>query len=217
MIRTWVILTLFALISLLAVSASACTTPTDGMLVTSSTTLCNGVYFFDQGITVRGNDIVLDCQGSVIQHALHTTLVQDSNRLPPQNYSGDGVGLLVDSSNNVSITDCSINMFETGFAVVNSSNVELMDNRLVRNKIGTRLISSTNVSTLNSDISLEDPYQVVDSVHNALSLSNKHVDDESCKDNVCNLPRDAFVAFLPIFKHSAPQNFLDWIMKGVTV
>lgn len=45
-----------------------CTVPTNGMIITQSTTFCPGTYTLPDGIRLHGNNILLDCNGATLDH-----------------------------------------------------------------------------------------------------------------------------------------------------
>ena len=44
-----------------------CTIPTDGMNITENTTFCAGTYNLTNGIEIRTDNVVLNCDGSILK------------------------------------------------------------------------------------------------------------------------------------------------------
>lgn len=168
-----------ALLLLLALPlAIACTVPYDGMIVESSVSFCSDVYYFDNGITINASDVVINCEGAVF------------------NSFGGSTAITVQGADNVTVRGCRVVNYERGFFVWNASRVLLKDNHLVRNKVGTSFIGVTGSATLNHDISLQKPLEVVDSENNAISLTNKRVDGDFCESNFCNEDKSSVDRFM---------------------
>jgi len=167
----------YLLFLLLIPAALACVVPEDGMVIDKSTTFCSDVYYLDSGISISGSNITLDCAGAVL------------------NSWEDGKGISIEHSWNVTVKKCRVINYKTGIYVRNSTNVLLINNHLIRNQIGTRFAVVSESSTLNHDVSLQTPFEMLGSQHNALSLTNKFVSGDYCSDNFCNEPVDAVTLF----------------------
>lgn len=200
------------LILLVVPSVLACVVPQEGMVVTSSVQFCSDVHFFDRGIRVTGRDIAVSCDGTVFK-----------------SWSG-GKGISIEHAENVSVSGCRIVNYDIGLYVRNSSEVFLEDNHLVKNQVGTRLVVVRDSATFNHDVSLQVPFEVFESEHNALSLTNKPVEGLFCGENLCNERRNALEAFMKPqtpqpemqswlvvqLREKSRQTLLGWLLSGLT-
>lgn len=202
--RFWIFL-------LIIPSALACIVPTDGMVVRESVVFCSDVYYFPNGITIKGSNIEILCKGTVLK-----------------SFTG-GSGISIENSNNVTIKGCRISGYDIGFNVQNATSVFLSDNHLVKNKVGARFGRVFRSSTLNQDVSLSAPFEVFESEKNALSLTNKFVSGSFCDVNYCNLHRDAVVLaskpklsrqgmaiwFSTQFGEKSQSRLYSWVLSGL--
>ncbi len=176
---------------LLAPAAMACVVPEDSLAIDTSTTFCSDVYYFDNGISITGSNLLLNCSGAVLK-----------------SWSG-GRGISIEHASNVTVTDCRVVNYGIGIYVRNSTGVYLEDNHLVRNLVGTRLVVVSSSATFNHDVSLTAPFEVFESRNNALSLTNKIVSGPFCETNFCNEHRDAIPLFVqPSVSVAPPETFL---------
>jgi len=196
---------------LLVPSVFACVVPTDGMIVRESLTFCSDVYYFPNGIIVRGSDIEISCRGTILK-----------------SFTG-GSGISIENSNNVTVKGCRLNGFDVGFDVQNATSVFLSDNHLVKNKVGVSFSRVFRSSTLNQDVSLSAPFEISESEKNALSLTNKFVNGSFCDVNYCNLHRDAVVLaskpklsrqgmavwFSTQFGEKSQSRLYSWVFNGL--
>lgn len=192
--------------------ALACVVPENGMIVDRSVTFCADVFYLDDGIKVRADNINVTCDGSVFK-----------------SWSG-GKGISIEHAENVTISGCRVVSYDIGLYVRNASRVFLEDNHLVRNQVGTRLVVVSESATFNHDVSLKAPFEVLESADNALSLTNKEVEGSFCLDNLCNRQRNALEMFLkpqtPASKmqswlgeqlgKKSPARLLSWVLMGLT-
>ena len=173
---------------LLAPAALACVVPENGISIDSSTTFCSDVYYFDDGITINGSNLMLNCSGAVLK-----------------SWSG-GRGISIEHVSNVTVTDCRTVSYGIGLYVRNSTGVYLYNNHLVRNLVGTRLVVVSSSATFNHDVSLIAAFEVFESENNALSLTNKIVSGPFCETNFCNEQRDALPLFAQPELSAAPAD-----------
>lgn len=179
---------------LLSTSVFACVTPIDGDVFDSSVTFCNDVFYLDQGISVQGDNVTLDCSGAIIRGS----------------YRGAGIEVQGDG---VQVSDCRILNYETAFLVRNSSRVKLVDNHLIRNLHSASLIRVNQSSFFNYDISLGVPFVVAKSAGNVLSSQNGFVSGDFCSSNFCNRPRD--VVEFHVLKKDDPSVFRMWFLSNL--
>lgn len=169
----------------------ACVVPEDGMVVDRSMQFCSDVYFFDKGITVTGENVMLDCNGAVL------------------NSWNGGRGVVVEHAVNVTVERCRIVNYNVGMVVRNGTRVFLDDNHLLRNKLGTRFAVVEQSATFNHDVSLERPFEVLESENNVISLTNKRAEGSFCGENFCNRPRSSISVFL--LPSSSPPQMRSWL------
>ena len=181
---------------LLAPAVLACVVPEDSMKIESSIEFCSDVYYFDNGISISGKDITLDCDGAVLK-----------------SWKG-GKGISIEHSSNVTVADCRIVNYNVGFYVRNSTRVFLTDNHLVRNKVGTRFVVVSESATFNHDVSLQTPFEVFESEGNVISLTNRPISGNFCDVNFCNEQRNAIALFLE--PKITVQYMQSWLLDQLT-
>ena len=174
----------------------ACVVPQDGMKITKSIQLCTDVYYLNKGVSISGKDITLDCNDAVLK-----------------SWNG-GKGVSIEHSTNITVTSCSILFYNIGMYVRNSTKVFLNDNHLVRNTIGTRFVVVSDSATFNHDVSLGKPFEVLESEHNVLTLTNKPVEGAFCADNYCNAQRNAVALFIQ--PETTPPQMHNWLLDQLT-
>ena len=158
------------LIVLFSVPCLACTVPFDGMHMNSSASLCNDVYFLDDGIHISGEDVRLDCDGAILKGS----------------YDGAGVSI---TGHNITVENCRILNYETGFIAIDASSVFLVENHLVRNFVGTSFFLVKDSLIYNYDVSLHSPLLVLSSWDNVISSMNRFFEGGFCSNNFCNSAR----------------------------
>ena len=92
-----------------------CTIPTDNMIITKNTTFCQGTYDLPNGIEIGGDNIVLDCDGAVL----------DGSRL------SDSYGIYVFQKSNVKIKNCRTRNYSNGIYLLRSNLNSLENNWIV--------------------------------------------------------------------------------------
>ncbi len=186
----------WVLLVLLAPSVLACVVPRDGMKIDNSVSFCSDVYYFNKGIIISGRNIAVDCNSAVFK-----------------SWNGNN-GILIENSMNVTVNDCRIISYQTGILVRNSAQVFLNDNHLIKNEVGTRFDLVSDSATLNYDVSLRMPFELIASKNNVVSLLNKPVDGVFCSENFCNEQRNAVVLFEQP-KTTAPE-MSNWLLDQLT-
>lgn len=186
----------FLLLLVLVPGVFACVVPEDGMVVGSSLSFCSDVYYLDNGISIVGSNIKVDCDGAVLK-----------------SWNG-GKGVSIEHSSNVTLSNCRIVSYNTGIYVRNSSQVFLEDNHLVRNQVGSRFVVVSGSATFNHDVSLKSAFEIFESENNVVSLTNKRVEGDFCVVNFCNGSRNAVSLFVQS-KNDVPQ-FHSWFLDQLT-
>lgn len=190
--------------------ALACVVPQDGMVVSDSVSFCSDVYYFDKGISVLGDNIKIFCDGAVFK-----------------SWKG-GKGISIEHSKNITVKGCRFLSYDIGMYVRNSSRIFLEDNHLVRNRVGTRFVVVEDSATFNHDVSLGSPFEILESEHNVLSLTNKVVSGSFCDVNFCNQQRNSvelFAApktelaswFVEKLGIKSPERLREWVFSGLVV
>jgi parallel beta-helix repeat protein len=115
-----------------------------GSVITESANLTSDLKCAGQGITLAGDNIVLDCQGHSINGS--STVID----------SGDGIDVL--SYDNAVIKNCVISNFSSGIYVNSSSNTQIVNNTLHITRIGINVQQSSSIQIVNntesSDVSI---------------------------------------------------------------
>lgn len=93
----------------------SCVIPTDGMEITEDTTFCKGEYELPNGISIGADNIVLDCNGAVL------------------NGNGSGRGISLFSKNDVTIKNCNIQNYHTAINIHDSDSNTLSQNKIFNN------------------------------------------------------------------------------------
>jgi len=179
----------------LAPAVMACVVPQEGMLIEYSIQLCSDVYYFDSGIHISGENITVDCAGAVFK-----------------SWTG-GRGISIEHSNNVTVTGCRIVNYDIGIYARNSTNLYLNDNHLLRNNVGTRFVVVSDSATFNHDVSLITPFEILESDHNILSLTNKVVEGIFCGENFCNENRNTIDSFVQ--PKTTPLQMNLWLLESL--
>ncbi len=190
--------------------ALACIVPENGMRAEGIVELCSGVFYLDKGIVINSSNVLLSCNEAVLK-----------------SWAG-GVGISITSSSNVTVKNCQITGYDIGFRVRNSTWVFLHDNHLLRNNIGTIFSGVNHSAILNNDVSLRSTLEVISSSNNALSFTNKFIRNSFCRDNFCNLQKEAVFIFMrPQTTGNSLQNWLlgqfdnseakfkSWVFEGI--
>jgi len=123
-------------------------------------------------------------------------------------------GILIVHSNNVTVVGCRVLNYQTGIFVRNSTSVYLRDNHLIKNEVGTRFDLVSDSATLNHDVSLRMPFELIASRNNAVSLLNKRVSGNFCAENFCNERRNAVVLFVQ--PKTAEPEMSNWLLEQLT-
>ncbi|PIN74487.1 hypothetical protein COV18_07585 [Candidatus Woesearchaeota archaeon CG10_big_fil_rev_8_21_14_0_10_37_12] len=163
---------------LLVPVVGACIVPEDGMLIDKSVEFCTGVYYFDSGIKVSGENIKVDCAGSVLKSWSF------------------GKGISIEHAKNVTVHECRLLSYKYGFYVRNSSRVFLIDNHLLKNLVGARFVSVSDSALFNHDVSLLQPIESELSENNIFSFTNKVLETSICESNHCNVDRQGVELFM---------------------
>jgi len=127
-----VLVLIFVFVLFAGFVSGECIEPSDGMLITKNTILCKGDYRLDNGISIKGNEIYLDCDRAVIEGNF------------------EKVGIIVEGFD-VSIKNCNILYFEKGIEAKNSK-LSLINSTLAKNSIGVYNIDSI-IDYIDSDVS----------------------------------------------------------------
>lgn len=125
-----------ALILFAPIVYAACTVPTSGMIVTSDTIFCIGLYTLPQGIEVKTDQTIVDCGNSIIEGTYN------------------GAGVKIAGKRGVIIKNCQFEKFEQG-AYLEEAPGTVFDNIVFAdNTIGIASINSgfskSNVSFNNN-------------------------------------------------------------------
>ena len=117
--------------ALLKAVAAPCITPTDDLYINESSTLCYGTYYLndtnnDGTIIINADNVALDCNGtSIVGNFLFPTFT--------------GRGIYAREKINISISNCNIYNYTSGIRVEDSNNVSITNNTLNSNFLGILL------------------------------------------------------------------------------
>lgn len=168
----------FILILLLIPFAYArdCEAPTAH--IKNSVRFCGENYYPKYGINIEVDNMVVDCGNAVLQGEI----IQGEF---------NGIGISIIDKKNITIKDCKVAHYETGFLVKNSTQIKLIDSSMIRNKLGLKLVNSNNnFFERNNDISLEEPVKAINSSFNVINYVNKDIENDICRTNICNEESD---------------------------
>lgn len=185
---------LILLLLLLPIALADCHEPTNLERINSSVTLCNDVFYLNNGINLEGNNVTLDCAGAIIQGK----------------YKGAGITI---EGKDITVKNCRILNYDTAFLATNSSRVFLLDNHLIRNYHSTSFIHVTDSAIHNYDISLKVPIYIKDTTSTILSSLNRFFEQDFCSNNYCNRPRH--VIEFHMLKKDDPKRFQFWFLKNL--
>jgi parallel beta-helix repeat protein len=167
------LLLVIALLALAPGVIAECEAAFDLMQITKDTTLCNKAYDVPSGITIRTDNVVLDCNGAIIRG----TAVQD------------GQGIIIDNADSVTVKNCNILNYDVGIYVKDANRNTIIQNALLKNKIGVRMLNAhENRFEDNADKSLLKPVSAIASKFNSFHITNKDLDKDFCETNLCNQP-----------------------------
>lgn len=123
--RRFLLAPLMILFALVPVASAQCVTPTDGMVVSSSTTLCPGKYNLPNGLTIDGLYINLWCQGATLNGV-----------------DGTGYGVTIYEQNFVTLYDCNIANYSQAVYIGDSQRVQAWNLNMQGNGEGLVLFNS---------------------------------------------------------------------------
>jgi len=135
-----------------------CTIPTDGMSITENTTFCLGTYDLPNGVEIAADDIVLDCNDSVL------------------NGSNSNSGIYSDNEN-ITIINCIITNYNHGIDLTYATNNFVNNNYLESNYVGIYLLHAEN------NVIFNDKVTETDNIGIYLGLSENN---EILENNVSN-------------------------------
>ena len=162
---------LLFLLMIPAVFAASCEDPFDGMVITKDTVLCSRSVVVPNSITIKENDVTLDCNGAILRGTGIT----------------DGKGIVLEGVEGVIVKNCYLINFNTAIMLDKANRNYMHDNTLLKNQIGIRLVQSfENRFINNADKSLVKPISAIASKFNSFWLSNKNLDKDFCDVNLCN-------------------------------
>jgi parallel beta-helix repeat protein len=101
-----------------------CVVPTDGMEITGfMPTFCEGTYNLPNGLIIRESNMFLDCNNSIFI---------GTKKLFPD----ESIGLLIDNTEWIRVTNCTFENYNRGIAIKNSSKNIIMYNNFENNYDG---------------------------------------------------------------------------------
>lgn len=161
----------FVLFILASISALACESLTDGMVISKNVQLCSDTFDVPNGIIIRGDDLHIDCGTAVLR-----------------GQSGESeIGVRLENARNVTLERCNILTFNQGLYMKNVTFSTIRDNAFLKNRIGIRMLNSfENVIEDNSDKSHQLAVSAINSKYNIVKLGNKNVERDFCAVNSCN-------------------------------
>ena len=112
------------LIGLLPIVHAFCLKPSENLEIKENTVFCHEVYNIENGIKVASDNIVIDCNNSVLMG------------------NGIGYGILLKGIQNAAVKNCNVTNYEIGIFLDNSNNNILMDNQISNNRFGIVLQNS---------------------------------------------------------------------------
>ena len=145
---------------------------------------------------VSGNNITINCKGTVLK-----------------SWSG-GTGIKIENSENVTVKSCRFVSYDTAFYARNSTRLLLVDNHLLGSKIGVKFVIVSESATYNHDVSLQEPFEMIESSRNILSLSNKKAEGRFCGENFCNEDKNTISLF--ILPKTTKEDFQKTIELSIT-
>jgi parallel beta-helix repeat protein len=111
-----ILLLLTTLIIISSFVSAECVIPYDGMIITEDTIFCSGEYELPNGISIGADNIVLDCNGAIL------------NGIWPNR------GVQLFQNNNVIIKNCNIQNYRVAISLHSSKNNTLIQNKVFNNK-----------------------------------------------------------------------------------
>jgi hypothetical protein len=138
-------------------ATAQCVEPFDGMILSSSRTLCQG-EFVAENIQIEGTATSVECDQTVLKG------------------NGNNAGVLIEYAQNTLIKGCTFQDFEAGISVRNSQNIVIESNAFIGNKIGISEIGSSTIQRNNS---------FVGSIRqDVLSIESSQLDEETATEPI---------------------------------
>jgi parallel beta-helix repeat protein len=164
-------LLLLTILVLVPSALAQCEAAFDMMQVNKDIMLCNKAYDVQSGITIKTDNVTLDCNGAlIIGKAMQ-----------------DGQGILIDHADGVTVKNCNLLNYDVGVYVKEGNRNTIVQNALLKNRIGVRMLQSfENRFENNADKSLLKPVSALSSKFNSFWLINKDLDKDFCDVNLCN-------------------------------
>ena len=126
---------LYLALVLLPLANAVCTVPDENIEVKENAVFCSGTYEIESGVNVVSDNIIVDCNNSVLL--------------------GDGInyGILLNNRRNVIIQNCNISNYEVGIYLENTNGSTISNNYITKNKFGIALFNSFNNNLDNNFLS----------------------------------------------------------------
>jgi parallel beta-helix repeat protein len=194
---------------LFEVQGKDCVTPTSGMTITGDTTFCTGTHDLPNGVTISGNDIVLDCSDSTLVGSSTSLGIFSTNSritIFNCNLEGYAVGIFLNGGDQNVIQSNVITGGEKGINLMQSDDNIIINNLLVDNtNFGSSYggygiystLSAGNVFEGNSihsnNIGISLQYDSNDNEFNSNTVCSNADYDVTCEDSSNNFGMDNVV------------------------
>src|SRR3989338_6438973 len=131
-----IVLLFFGVLIILSSFVSAeCVVPTDEMVITQNTTFCPGEYNLPNGVSIRANNVELDCNGAKLVGKWEDNLAS--------------IGINIINFDNISVEKCYVTNYTWGIRLFASDNDILKNNNVIKNaQWGILTGNSNNNNTL---------------------------------------------------------------------
>ena len=174
-----------------------CVVPINSMTITGDTTFCSGTYDIPNGITISGNDIVLDCgDATLLGSSISLGVFSTNSRITVFNCNLEGyaVGIFLNGGNQNVIQNNVISDSEKGINLMQSDNNMIINNILVDNtNFGHSYGGYGIYSTLSTDNVFEGNSIQSNNIGVSLqydSNNNEFNDNTVCSNNYHDLSCD---------------------------
>jgi len=98
-------------------NVTICVNPTNGQIITESITFCSGIFNLVAGVSIEASDIVVTCQGTVL------------------NGTGAGNGISASNLDNITVEGCTVSNYAEGIYFLDSTNA-IVSNNNASNNVG---------------------------------------------------------------------------------
>lgn len=153
--------------------ALGCYEPSTGGVIEESVELCEGEYELDDGLKIEADNLLVECQDTVLKGYFNEE------------------GFAIINRENVTISGCDVKNFQAGARITNSDNVKITKNTFENNNVGLYFTNSQRVVIEENEVDnstvqgvyLDNESRANTFRDNVFRLSDFNVNAEEAPDN----------------------------------